>query len=40
MRNPFDLVLHSNGKLYGTDNGEFLSVFRLRDKYTLFLTIA
>jgi len=21
MRNPFDLVYHSNGKLYGTDNG-------------------
>jgi glucose/arabinose dehydrogenase len=21
LRNPFDLVLHSNGRLYGTDNG-------------------
>jgi glucose/arabinose dehydrogenase len=21
MRNPFDIVFHSNGKLYGTDNG-------------------
>lgn len=21
LRNPYDLVLHSNGRLYGTDNG-------------------
>jgi len=21
LRNPYDLVYHSNGKLYGTDNG-------------------
>jgi glucose/arabinose dehydrogenase len=25
LRNPFSLVLHSNGKLYGTDNGPNLS---------------